>query len=233
MQPADRHTSDVAVPARGTFVTFEGADGAGKTTQTALLRSALSRAGYDALTIREPGGTEVGERIRAILLDPGLEGTDPVSELLMYEAARAQLVRQVVEPALERGQVVISDRFTDSTVAYQGFGRGIPVATVESLNRIACRGTVPDRTIVLDIDPDYSWRRATNGVEADRIELEGAEFQRRVRDGFLDSARKDPARVRVVDASGDVGEVWARVRAELGDLFDLPEALPCTEVAHG
>ena len=233
MQQADRRTSADTGPRRGTFVSFEGANGAGKTTQAALLRSALSRAGYDTVAIREPGGTGVGERIRSILLDPALAGTDPVCELLLYEAARAQLVREVVAPALERGAVVISDRFADSTVAYQGFGRGIPVATVEALNRVACRATAPDRTVVLDIDPDYSWRRATSGVAADRIELEGAEFQRRVRDGFLESARKDPGRVRVVDASGDVGEVWARVRAELGDLFDLPETVPCTEVLHG
>lgn len=213
----------------GAFVTFEGVDGAGKTTQCALLCAALDNCGREVVRLREPGGTAVGERVRALVLDPQLQGSvDPMSELLLYEAARAQLVREVVLPALERGAVVVSDRFFDSTVAYQGFGRGLGYEAVARANELACGGVAPDRTVLLDLEPGCAWERATRGV-SDRIELEGPAFQDRVRAGFLEAARRDPGRVRTVDARGSVAQVWARVRACLADLFDDLPVGPVTD----
>lgn len=212
-----------AVP-HGVFVTLEGVDGAGKTTQCALLCAALEACGREAVRLREPGGTRVGEGVRALLLDPCLAPMDPVCELLLFEAARAQLVAQVVRPALARGAVVVSDRFFDSTLAYQGFARGLGADAVRTANRLSCGGLVPDRTVVLDLDPALACERARGRGGADRIEQEGLAFQEHVRAGFLDAAREEPDRVRVVDASGDASQVWSRVRAALAGLLDdLPD----------
>ena len=224
MQPAGR---------RGVFVTLEGIDGVGKTTQASLLRSALSQAGREVVALREPGGTKVGERVRELLLDPATGVVDPVCELLLYEAARAQLVREVILPALERGAVVVSDRFFDSTSAYQGLGRGLGLETVERANGLACGDLAPDRTLLREIDPREAYRRATE-QGADRMELEGEGFEERVRAGFDEVARAHPDRIRPVDASGTVGEVWNRVRLALSDLLELPEQpLPVEQVADG
>lgn len=218
---------------RGAFVTFEGVDGVGKTTQCALLCAALEASGREVVRLREPGGTPVGERVRDLLLDPSLAGMDPVCELLLYEAARAQLAGSVIRPALERGAVVVSDRFFDSTAAYQGYGRGLGLDVVAAANALACGGLAPDRTLLLDLAPGEALVRATR-EGADRMELEGVAFQERVRAGFADAARRDPARVRTVDACGTVGEVWGRVRAALADLLDLPELPPaCEDDGHG
>lgn len=216
---------------RGAFVTFEGVDGAGKTTQCALVCSALAAAGREVVRLREPGGTPVGERVRGLLLDPALAGMDPVCELLLYEAARAQLVGAVVRPALARGAVVVSDRFFDSTVAYQGFGRGLGPGLVEGANGLACGDVAPDRTLLLDLAPAEALGRATR-QGADRVEREGVAFQERVRAGFLEAARRDPGRVRLVDASGPVEAVWDRVRSALDGLLELPERPPTDEVAY-
>ncbi len=213
---------------RGAFVTFEGLDGVGKTTQCALLCTALEASGRKVVRLREPGGTPVGERVRALLLDPSLAGMDPVCELLLYEAARAQLASAVIRPALARGAVVVSDRFFDSTAAYQGFGRGLGLDAVAAANALACGGLAPDRTLLLDLAPGEALGRATR-EGADRMELEGVAFQERVRAGFADAARRDPGRVRPIDASGTVEEVWGRVRAALADLLDLPELPPACE----
>lgn len=209
----------------GAFVTFEGIDGVGKTTQCGLVCAALRAQGREVVQLREPGGTEVGERIRDLLLDPSLSEMDPVCELLLYEAARAQLVAQVVVPALERGAVVVSDRFFDSTTAYQGFGRALGQLVVERANDLSCRGVKPDRTVVLDMDPASALAR-TEDRASDRIELEGAPFQERVRAGFAAISRLDPQRVRIVDASGTLGDVWSRVREALADVLALPDRPP-------
>ncbi len=206
---------------RGLFVTFEGGDGAGKTTHIGFLASALRDQGCEVVHLREPGGTAVGERLRGIVLDPASDGLAAEAELLVYEAARAQLVSQVVRPALERGAVVLCDRFTDSTLAYQGYGRGIPLDVIERLNEFACGGVRPDRTILLVCDGPAACglARATAHAEADRLELAGPTFHDRVNEGFLDLARRDPSRIRVVSSSVRRPDAARAVFSQLKDLF--------------
>jgi dTMP kinase len=186
------------------FVTLEGIDGSGKTTQAELLSKAL---GDDTVLVREPGGTAASERIRALVADPGTE-LDPVAELLLFCAARAQLVAEVIRPALEAGRDVVCDRFTDSTAAYQGGGRGVSVEVAVSVNVVATGRLTPDVTVLLRIDPE---RAVERGLGDDRFESEGLEFQRRVAEAYERLARSDPGRIKVVDADGSVEEVHARV----------------------
>lgn len=209
----------------GIFITLEGVDGAGKSTQCALLCAALEQTGYEVVRLREPGGTAVGERIRTLLLDPSVS-LDPLCELLLYEAARAQLVNEVIKPALMRGAAVVSDRFFDSTIAYQGHARGLGAELVASVNAIACGNVNPDRTIVLDLDPVEALRRASHDHDADRIEREGLAFQQRVHEGFTWAAAHDPNRLRVISALGDIEEVWGRMRDALLDIVILPVEPP-------
>lgn len=203
----------------GKFITFEGGEGCGKTTQIGLLAEALEQRGYDVLRVREPGGTAVGERIRSILLAKESDGLDPVAELMLYEAARAQICRDVIRPALAAGKVVLCDRFYDSTVAYQGYGRGLDVGLIRRLNEAATDGLAPDATVMLFIDPAEGLRRAmgvTGGDgEGDRIEAAGLAFHQRVHDGFARIAMEEPDRVAVVGASGTVDEVHAAVLARV------------------
>jgi dTMP kinase len=209
---------------RGVFVTFEGGEGCGKSTQLRLLAKRLESAGVPVRVLREPGGTAVGEAVRAILLDPNHSGLDDTAEILLYEAARAQLVAEVIEPALEAGEIVLCDRFYDSTTAYQGHARGIPLGHVDALNRAATGGLSPDRTIVLDIEPALGITRATRDG-ADRLESEDLAFHQRVRCGFLAIHAEEPERVRVVDASGDIDTVAEKVATELADIPQLADAL--------
>jgi dTMP kinase len=204
----------------GLFITFEGGEGCGKSTQMKILGRRLESADIPFRMLREPGGTRVGEEIRAVLLDTAHAGLDARAELLLYEAARAQLVAEVIEPALEAGEIVVCDRFFDSTTAYQGHGRGLPLDEVASLNLSATGGLVPDVTILLDIDPRIGLERAT-GEGADRLESEDLSFHHAVRDGFLAIAREEPARVRVIDAEGTVDEVADRVMAALRGVVQL------------
>ncbi len=208
----------------GLFLTLEGGEGCGKSTQLRLLAHDLERAGQPVRVLREPGGTTLGEEVRSLLLDPDNGGLDARAELLLYEAARAQLVAEVIEPALDAGEIVICDRFYDSTTAYQGYGRGLPAQHVTLLNEIATGELRPDRTLVLDIDPACGLARATSGG-ADRLEREDLLFHQRVREGFLAIAQGDPARVRVIDASGAVDEVAEAIKASLRDLPRLARAL--------
>ena len=201
----------------GTFISLEGADGCGKSTQAELLVGRLREAGAEVVFVREPGGTRISERLRLVVLDPANADIVDECELLLYEASRAQLVREVVEPALARGAVVVCDRFADSTLAYQAGGRGLSEALVRSANALGTCGVAPDRTIVYDLDPEEAYARAT-ASRADRMEAEGLAFQERVRAAYLRLAAQEPARVRVVDASGAPDEVLARALAELGDL---------------
>ncbi len=181
MNAADRSAGATAT---GTFITFEGGEGTGKSTQIRLLAERLEAAGLTVRALREPGGTVVGEAVRRILLDPDHAELGVSTEILLYEASRAQLVDEVIRPALEAGEVVLCDRFFDSTTAYQGYARGIDLARIDALNAAATGGLVPDRTLVLDIDPAIGIRRAT-AESADRLEAEDLGFHVRVRDGFL------------------------------------------------
>mgnify|MGYP000016761435 CR=1 FL=1 len=204
---------------RGAFVTLEGIDGCGKSTQATILAARLQSEGWEVVRLREPGGTVIGEKVRSILLDPANAGMCDRAELLLYEASRVQLVCEVIVPALERGAVVVCDRFHDSTFAYQAGGRGLSEDLVDEANRLGTCGVTPDVTIVLDLDPRVAFARATRGG-ADRLEAEGLAFQERVRAGYARLARRDPDRVRMVDGAGDVSLVSSRIDACLG------EALP-------
>lgn len=216
-----REFSESTDAQRGVFITFEGGEGAGKTTHIRFLSEALRAHGREVLCLREPGGTEVGEQLRAVVLDPANDGMSDEAELLIYEAARAQLVAQIIAPALKRGAVVLCDRFTDSTVAYQACGRGLPRMFVDRVNEFACQGVHPDRTILMTTGgtADVGLVRATRRGGADRLERAGAEFHARVNEAFLEIARRDPQRVRVVASGGRKSATAAAVFAELGDLF--------------
>lgn len=204
---------------RGLFITLEGIDGSGKSTQTAFLEQRLRAQGYEVVRLREPGGTSLSEGIRALLLDPSNDDMADECELLLYEASRAQLVREVIEPALARGAIVLCDRFFDSTWAYQHGGRGLDAALVREANRLGSCGMVPTRTIVLDLEAELGLSRATKDG-TDRLEAEGLHFQERVRNAYLRLALDEPARVRVVAAEGSVDEVALRVYDAVKDLLD-------------
>lgn len=213
--------------ARGTFITLEGVDGSGKSTQASLLVERLREQRREVVALREPGGTPISEKIRALLLDPENAEMADECELLLYEASRAQLVREVIEPALLRGAIVVCDRFYDSTHAYQHGGRGLSDALVSRSNELGCCGLSPDVTLVLDIDPAAALARAT-AQGADRLEAEGLAFQQRVRKDYLALAKADPARVRVIDAAGEPELVAGRIDAALARA-----GVSAGEVSHG
>ena len=203
----------------GTFITFEGIDGSGKSTQLRLLNNFLRASGYDPLITREPGGTPVGLRLRAALLDAS-EEVDPLTELLVFAADRAQHVRRVIRPALAAGQIVISDRYADATVAYQGAGRGFPPALIHEIVQLATEGLKPDLTVLFDLGIDESTNRMTrrstgkssSKAGRDRLDIEDAEFHARVRDAYLQIALAEPERVKLIDTSGPVEQTQARLK---------------------
>jgi dTMP kinase len=191
---------------KGKFIVLEGVDGAGKSTQAYLLAKYLSEKKMRVLPVREPGGTELGERIREILLDPGEDRMTTQCELLLYMASRAQLVGEVVKPSLENGHIVISERYLLSSLAYQGYAGGLATEAIQAIGAFAVMGLEPDLTIILDVDPEIGMRRDTvPGVVAeeqyDRIEKKGVEFQKKVREGFLGLAKFDPGRIKILDGS--------------------------------
>jgi dTMP kinase len=207
---------------KGRLITFEGPEGAGKSTQAAMLIARLEARGIEIIYTREPGGTKLGEAIRGVLqYNAAGEAPCPESEVLLFEASRAQLVRQVILPALERGAWVVCDRFFDSTTAYQGFGRGFPVELMETINRFAVGEAVPDMTILLDVNVSLGMQRcakrqAGQAMKYDRFESEALEFHERVRQGYLELARRYPERFRQVDAMRHAepiaDDVWRLVR---------------------
>jgi dTMP kinase len=216
----------VRAPRQGLFVTFEGVEGSGKTTQIGLLVKRLRGAGVDVVSTREPGGTRVGVQLRAILLASRGVPPSPATELLLYAADRAQHLEEIVLPALRRGAVVLCDRYLDATLAYQGFGRRLGIDAVLDLHRRPPLDTRPHRTILLDLDPARSLARARRrnrddaraGAEG-RMERERLAFHRRVRAGYRSLARLEPDRFRVVGAGGTPDRVASAVRAALADLL--------------
>lgn len=200
---------------RGLFITVEGIDGCGKSTQATLIAAALEAAGHDVLRLREPGGVKISEQIREILLDPANAEMGDVCELLLYEAARAQLVHQVIRPALAAGKTVVCDRFYDSTTAYQAFADGLDRNMVSQANELAVDGCRPDLTLVFDLPVEDALRRRSGREAEDRLELKGLEFQERVAAGFRAVAADEPDRVKLIDAGGSIAEVFSGVAAEL------------------
>lgn len=209
----------VTRPTQGLFVSFEGGDGAGKSTQVRLLRAAIERAGYEATVTREPGGTEISERLRRLVLDPALTAMSDRTEALLYAAARAQHVEEVIRPALEKGHVVVCDRFVDSSIVYQGIGRELGEDQIVELNRWATAELLPDLVVVLDIDPAEGLRRV--GDDTDRLEDAGIAFHRQVNRAFRSRGILDPDRYLVIDASQPAERIHAQVRdAVLARLAD-------------
>lgn len=206
----------------GYFITFEGIEGCGKTTQIRLLAERLKTEGRQVTLTREPGGCAIADKIRTILLDADNRAMLPHTELLLYAAARAQHVGEVVKPALDAGGVVLCDRFTDATIAYQSSGRGIDRATVDILNSLACQGVRPDLTVLIDCDPVLGLERARRRIDAssgpreERFELEALAFHQRVRDGYLSLATAEPHRFLTVDGNGSV----ERIAADIADKMD-------------
>ena len=207
----------------GLFITLEGIDGTGKSTQLRLLAQYLRKCRLAVRVTREPGGTKVGERIRKILLASTTTRLAPLAELALIYAARAQHLQEVIRPALAKGEIVVSDRYNDASLAYQGYGRELGVETVRAFDRIVCARSQPDLTILLDLPPRLSlaraqarqsWRKSKQG----RFELQGMDFHKRVRDGYLAIAREQPRRVKVVQADRPVLEVHAEIR-KLVDAF--------------
>lgn len=201
--------------AQGLFITVEGIDGCGKSTQARLIAAALEAAGHTVLRLREPGGVTISEKIREILLDPANAEMGDVCELLLYEAARAQLVHQVIRPALAAGKTMVCDRFYDSTTAYQAFADGLDRNMVSQANELAVDGCRPDLTLVFDLPVEDALRRRSGREAEDRLELKGLEFQERVAAGFRAVAADEPDRVKLIDAGGPIAEVFSGVAAEL------------------
>jgi dTMP kinase len=209
---------------RGLFLTFEGPEGSGKSTQLVLLAEKLRAAGHDVVETQEPGGTAVGAQIRHMLLDPSNRDLCPTAELLLMFASRAQNVDQVILPALRAGRIVLSDRFTDSTLAYQGVGRGLGAEVVYEIDRIACRGLVPNLTLLIDIDTETGLARARrrneDAHEVDtRLDEQDASFHRTVREAYRQLAGDEPGRVRLIDGGRDRAEVAGDVWRELSGLL--------------
>jgi dTMP kinase len=210
---------------RGVFITLEGPDGSGKSTQMRLLAERLRASGYPILESVEPGGTPIGVQIRRILLDPANQELCPTTELLLMFAARAQNVEQWILPALAEGKIVLSDRFTDSTIAYQGAGRNLGIETVLAVDRIACHGVVPDLTLVIDIEAEAGLERAHHrnrsgpSASESRIDEQAVEFHRKVREAYHSLAEREPQRVRLIDGNAApemiAEKVWKAVCAVL------------------
>lgn len=201
----------------GLFVTFEGPEGCGKTSQLHLLAYHLRDLGCDVLTTREPGGTPISERVRAIVLDPAHTSMEPSTEFLLFSAARAQHVAEVIRPHLERGGVVLCDRFADSSLAYQGYGYGLDLEARRAITRFATGGLVPDLTFLLDLPVEVGLRRKAGGKGDawNRMERKRIDYHERVREGYLFMAADEPERWVVIDATGDIESVQVAIRSPI------------------
>lgn len=204
---------------KGLFITFEGTDGSGKTTQIKLMKEFLNNKGYEVVLSREPGGTRVSELIRDLVLDSVNMEIVPLTEMILYAASRAQHVAQVIKPAIDMGKIVICDRFVDSSYAYQGCGRGVDLKIVADVNRVAIDGMIPDMTFFLDIDPEVAIKRRISSTGADRIEQEKIDFHTRVYDGYKKMALLYPERIKTIDANKSIKEISSQINEYLTELF--------------
>lgn len=204
---------------RAKFITVEGTEGVGKSTNIAFIKEQLEARGIPVLLTREPGGTPLAEEIREVLLAKRDENFDPTAELLMIFAARAQHIAEVIKPTLKEGTWVISDRFTDATYAYQGYGRGLPLVTISALETMVQRTLQPDATFILDIDVQVGLERARKRGELDRFEIEKMDFFEKVRNGYKERVKSDPQRYHVIDAGQELELVQADIKKSLETLI--------------
>lgn len=211
---------------RGKFITFEGPEGCGKTTQSKLALKWLKSKGMDVIWTREPGGTRIGDEIRALVLNPDFKEMEDLTEILLLAASRAQHVKEKIHPALEAGTTVMCDRFVDATLAYQGRGRGLDWELLHNLNQVATEGLLPDLTILIDIAPEVGLKRAMEtekeehaAGEADRMEAEGGDFHSNVRKGYLFLAERFPERIKVVESMATIEQTQEEIRRLLSDVL--------------
>ena len=196
---------------KGLFISFEGIEGTGKTIQSKLLYEHFKKTGYTVILTEEPGGTRIGLKIRDVLLSVENKEITPVTELLLYNASRAQHLKELILPALNEGGIVITDRFSDSTVAYQGYGRGIDSKLIDSLERMVTEGLKPDITLLLDLDAETGLLRNKGINKTDRLELEDLKFHKKVRAGYLQIAAREPERIKLIDGSGSIEEIQRKI----------------------
>lgn len=200
---------------RGLFITTEGTDGSGKTTQIKLIESYLKEKGFEVVVTREPGGTAIGEKIRSIILDTENSNMSYITEMMLYASARAQLVNELIKPSLAAYKVVICDRFIDSSFVYQGFGRNIDIELIERVNNIALDGVRPDITIFFDIDPEIALKRRIQSTGADRIEQEAMDFHKKVYNGYKKLASMYPDRIKAIDSNRSIQEIFADAKEQI------------------
>jgi dTMP kinase len=203
----------------GKFITFEGSEGSGKSTQSALVLEYLQAKKLPVMLLREPGGVKIAEAIRKLLLDVKNTGMGDECETLLYMAARAQMVKEVLEPQLTGGKIILCDRFLDSTIAYQGYGNGITVKTIEQIGMFATHGIAPDLTVLFDIDPEKGLGRA--GTKKDRIEARPLDYHTRVRQGYLELSKQYPGRIKVIKVDASKEEIFKKVKAHIDALLGL------------
>lgn len=204
---------------KGLFITVEGTDGSGKTTQIKLMEEYIRSKGYEVVLTREPGGTRISEAIRDLILNPSNTDIVPLTEMILYAASRAQHVCEVIKPAVNEGKVVICDRFVDSSYAYQGCGRGVDLKLVADVNRVAIDGMVPDITFFLDIDPKVALQRRINSTGADRIEQEKMDFHMRVYEAYKKMALLYSDRIKTINATQTIEEISSQINAYLAELI--------------
>lgn len=209
----------------GTFITVEGPDGAGKTTQLQLLADYLKAKGYKIVMTREPGGTRIGNEIRSLILNPDFKEMDEMTEILLYAASRAQHVNELIRPALEAGKIVLCDRFIDASIAYQGYGLGYSIEQVQEINRQATNDLTPDRTYLFDLTVADSKRRMVERGALDRIEQRDDDFRQRVYEGFLTLAEQEPERIQLVDANHSIDDLQQILRQDVLTYLEKRERL--------
>lgn len=205
---------------KGIFISMEGPDGSGKSTQIALLKEYLENEGYDVLITREPGGNRISEAIREIILNKEYEEMSPITEMMLYASARAQLIAQVIGPAIDEGKAVISDRFIDSSLVYQGMARGLGVETVYNVNQVAIGEYMPDVTFMLDLPAEVGIARKKDQKELDRMEMQSIEFHKRVAEGYRKLAESFPDRIKTIDATLPIDEICGMIRSRVKALLD-------------